>query len=65
MLKGSDLVWTMPLRVGASLAERFGSVAAAPPVELALVRPSMVFHRRYEQQSGHVWLRQTVQRLAR
>ncbi len=60
MLKGSDLLCTMPRQLGASLGARFGLAVAAAPVELAPVRLSMVFHRRYERQPAHAWLRQAV-----
>ena len=70
ILRRSDLLCTLPARLGEPLAAAFGLVVRPPPVEVELgpMPTSLVFHNRYAQRPAHRWLRallaQTARRLA-
>jgi LysR family transcriptional regulator, mexEF-oprN operon transcriptional activator len=64
-LKHSDLVMTLSARLATSLAEAHGLVLRPCPVEIRHTRLSLVFHRRFEADQGHAWLRRTLLATAR
>ncbi|HSK41520.1 MAG TPA: LysR family transcriptional regulator [Arenibaculum sp.] len=65
MLEGSDLLCTVPRRVGRVLAAG-GALELRPvPLDLPPMRLSMLWHRRHDGQPAHAWLRRLVADLAR
>jgi DNA-binding transcriptional LysR family regulator len=54
----SQLIVTMPKRLAMSLMDREEVRLLDPPMELSAVRYVMVWHKRYEDDPRHLWLRQ-------
>jgi DNA-binding transcriptional LysR family regulator len=65
MLLETDMVITLSSRLARQLAAAHGLVLREPPVAVRHTRLSMVFHRRFEADAGHAWLRRLVLALAR
>ncbi len=61
----TDMVMTLSARLAQRMAETHGLVLRPCPVELRHMRLSMVFHRRFEADAGHAWLRRTLLSVAR
>ncbi len=64
VLRGAPLITTMPSRLARYFAEAFGLVTSEPPIELPSFTISLLWHASFDQDPGHVWLRQTVSGLA-
>lgn len=64
LLRGSDLVATVPGRLARHFAEEHGVVALEPPIELPLVEICMAWDPRFEREPGIEWLREFVKRLS-
>ncbi len=64
-LMRTDLVITLSARLARRLAGVHGLVCREPPVVVRHTRLSMVFHRRFEADAGHAWLRRLLLALAR
>ncbi|MCO5992472.1 LysR substrate-binding domain-containing protein [Actinoallomurus sp. WRP9H-5] len=60
MLTVTDLVGRAGRRSHARAVERFGLVAFDLPVEVPSSRIAMAWHRRYEADAAHAWLRRLV-----
>ena len=52
-------------RLAMRLAEGHALVVRPCPVEIKHTRLSLVFHRRFEADAGHAWLRRTLMAVAR
>jgi DNA-binding transcriptional LysR family regulator len=65
ILKRTDMVMTLSGRLAQRLAETSDLVLRPCPVEIRHTRLSMVFHRRFEGDAGHAWLRRTLLAIAR
>lgn len=61
----TDMVITLSARLARKLAATHGLVARMPPVAVGHVRLSLVFHRRFEADAGHAWLRRLLLGVAR
>jgi DNA-binding transcriptional LysR family regulator len=56
----TDLVGLMPREMGRRTVEAMGLVALEPPVPLPPIEIRQAWHRRYEADGAHRWLRQCV-----
>ncbi len=65
ILAGTDMIITLSARLAHQLATAHGLVVRCPPVPVRHTRLSLVFHRRFEADAGHAWLRQLFLALAR
>jgi DNA-binding transcriptional LysR family regulator len=65
ILKRTDFVMTLSARLATQLAEAHGLVLRPCPVEIRHTRLSLVFHRRFEADQGHAWLRRALLAVAR
>ena len=65
ILKRTDMVMTLSARLAQSLAETHGLVLRPCPVAFRHTRLSLVFHRRFEADPGHAWLRRSLLAVAR
>lgn len=65
ILKRTDMVMTLSSRLARSLAEAHGLALRESPVEIRHTRLSMIFHRRFESDAGHAWLRRLILAVAR
>jgi DNA-binding transcriptional LysR family regulator len=65
ILARTDMVMTLSARLALRMAEVHGLVARPCPVEIRHTRLSLVFHRRFEADAGHAWLRRTLMAVAR
>ncbi len=64
-LKRTDMVMTLSARLARALAAAHGLALRELPVDVRHTRLSLVFHRRFEADAGHAWLRRLVLSLAR
>jgi LysR family transcriptional activator of mexEF-oprN operon len=65
ILAGTDMIITLSARLAHQLATAHGLVVRGPPVPVRHTRLSLVFHRRFEADAGHAWLRRLILALAR
>ena len=65
ILACTDMVMTLSSRLARRLAETHGLVLRESPVEIRHTRLSMIFHRRFESDTGHAWLRRLILAVAR
>ena len=65
ILAGTDMIITLSARLAHQLATVHGLVVRCPPVETRHTRLSLLFHRRFEADAGHAWLRRLILALAR
>ncbi|MBW8269509.1 LysR family transcriptional regulator [Caldovatus aquaticus] len=65
ILARTDMIITLSARLACGLARAHGLVVRRPPVAIRHTRLSLVFHRRFETDPGHAWLRRTLLALAR
>jgi DNA-binding transcriptional LysR family regulator len=65
ILQRTDMVMTLSARLAHSLAAAHGLVARDSPTPIRHTRLSLVFHRRFEADDGHAWLRRTLLAVAR
>lgn len=65
ILARTDMVMTLSGRLAQRMAEAHGLVVRPCPVEIEHTRLSLVFHRRFEADSGHAWLRRLLLSVAR
>jgi LysR family transcriptional regulator, mexEF-oprN operon transcriptional activator len=64
LVAGAPVVTTMHARLARFFAGALGLSLSVPPVELPEVPAALVWHASYDHDSAHVWLRQTVTRVA-
>lgn len=60
ILTRTDMIMTLSARLAAQLADGHRLVLRDPPIEVKHTRLSMVFHRRFEADPGHAWLRRML-----
>ncbi len=65
ILARTDMVMTLSARLAQRLAEAHGLALRPSPVEIRHTRLSLVFHRRFEADAGHAWLRRLLLAVAR
>ncbi|MBI0534897.1 LysR family transcriptional regulator [Roseomonas sp. KE2513] len=65
ILLGTDMIMTLSSRLARQLAAVHGLALRPVPVETKHMRLSMIFHRRFEADQGHAWLRRLLLALAR
>jgi len=65
VLSRTDMVMTLSARLAQRMAETHGLVLRPCPVEIRHTRLSMIFHRRFEADAGHAWLRRLILSVAR
>lgn len=65
ILHGTDMIMTLSSRLAEMLGRSHGLVCRDLPLEITHLRLSLVFHRRFEADAGHAWLRQLLLRVAR
>ena len=65
ILAQTDMVMTLSSRLAQSMAAAHGLVVRPCPVEIRHTRLSLVFHRRFEADPGHAWLRRMLLAVAR
>jgi DNA-binding transcriptional LysR family regulator len=65
ILARTDMVMTLSGRLACRMAETHGLVLRESPVEMRHTRLSLIFHRRFESDSGHAWLRRLMLAVAR
>ncbi|MBP2479153.1 DNA-binding transcriptional LysR family regulator [Crossiella equi] len=65
VVRGTELIATVPARLGTRLVAEHGLCGFPPPVTLAPLRCFMVWHPRLENYPAHRWLRALVRRTAR
>jgi DNA-binding transcriptional LysR family regulator len=64
LVRGAPVVTTMHATLARFFAEALGLSLSPPPVELPEVVISLIWHASYDHDPGHMWLRQTLARLA-
>lgn len=65
ILARTDMVMTLSARLACRMAEAHGLVVRESPVPMRHTRLSMIFHRRFESDAGHAWLRRLILAVAR
>ena len=63
LLRGSDLVATLPERLAESVAEPFGLTYVAHPAKLPEISIELFWHARYHRDPASQWLRAVIGRL--
>jgi DNA-binding transcriptional LysR family regulator len=64
VVRRAPVITTMPSRLARYFAETFGLATSPAPVELPTFTISLLWHASFDQDPGHLWLRQTVSGLA-
>lgn len=65
ILKRTEMVMTLSARLARCLAGTHGLAVRDVPVDIRHVRLSLIFHRRFEADAGHAWLRRLLIAVAR
>lgn len=65
ILRRTDLVMTLSARLACAMARAHGLAVRPVPVAVRHTRLSLVFHRRFEADAGHAWLRRAILAVAR
>ncbi len=65
ILQRTDMVITLSARLACQMALAHRLVLRDPPVAVEHMRLSLVFHRRFEADAGHAWLRRLILGVAR
>jgi LysR family transcriptional regulator, mexEF-oprN operon transcriptional activator len=60
VLRRAPIITTMPSRLARYFAEAFRLVTSPTPIELPTFTISLLWHASFDQDPGHLWLRQTV-----
>ena len=64
VVRRAPVITTMPSRLARYFADAFGLATSPAPIELPTFTISLLWHASFDQDPGHVWLRQTVATLA-
>ncbi|PRP90190.1 Nodulation protein D 2 [Enhygromyxa salina] len=64
LIRGSDLIATVPSRIARYLADEFGLVVREPPLELSGFDVCMAWHPSFAAEPSLIWLRDAVARVA-
>jgi len=65
ILKRTEMVMTLSARLARCMAATHGLVIRDMPVDMRHLRLSLIFHRRFEADAGHAWLRRMLIAVAR
>jgi DNA-binding transcriptional LysR family regulator len=65
ILLRTDMITTLSARLARELARSHALVVRDPPIEIRHTRLSMIFHRRFDADPGHAWLRRLILAVAR
>ncbi|WP_137125832.1 LysR family transcriptional regulator [Roseomonas sp. HF4] len=65
ILARTDMVMTLSARLARRMAEAHGLALRECPVAIRHTRLSLIFHRRFESDQGHAWLRRMMIAVAR
>lgn len=65
ILQRTEMVMTLSARLARGLADVHGLVTRESPVPIQHTRLSLIFHRRFEADAGHAWMRRLVMAMAR
>ncbi|MCK8784612.1 LysR family transcriptional regulator [Roseomonas sp. NAR14] len=65
ILLGTDMLISVSGRLATRLAAAYGLVMRPVPLPIVHTRQSLVFHRRFESDAGHAWLRRLILAVAR
>ncbi|MDB5380288.1 MAG: transcriptional regulator [Rubritepida sp.] len=60
ILQRTDMIMTLSARLATQMVEGHRLVLRDPPISVKHTRLSMVFHRRFEADPGHAWLRRML-----
>ena len=64
VVRRAPVITTMPSKLARYFAEAFGLATSPAPSELPTFTISLLWHASFDQDPGHLWLRQTVSGLA-
>ena len=64
VVRRAPVITTMPAKLARYFAEAFGLATSPAPIELPTFTISLLWHASFDQDPGHLWLRQTVSGLA-
>ena len=64
LVAGAALITTMHARLARIFAGELGLSLSPPPVELPQLTSSLLWHASYDKDPAHVWLRETIVRVA-
>lgn len=64
LVAGAPVITTMHAKLARYFAEALGLSLSPAPVELPMVPAALVWHASYDHDPAHLWLRQTVARVA-
>jgi DNA-binding transcriptional LysR family regulator len=64
VVRRAPVITTMPSKLARYFAEAFGLTTSPAPIELPTFTISLLWHASFDQDPGHLWLRQTVSGLA-
>jgi DNA-binding transcriptional LysR family regulator len=65
VLARTDMIITLSARLARQLCDAHDLACREPPVSVRHTRLSLVFHRRFEADAGHAWLRRLMLEVAR
>jgi DNA-binding transcriptional LysR family regulator len=65
ILQRTDMIITLSARLACQMSEAHGLVLRDPPIAVQHTRLSLIFHRRFEADPGHAWLRRLILAVAR
>ncbi|WP_459615703.1 LysR family transcriptional regulator [Bordetella sp. 2513F-2] len=60
ILSTTDLLATVPAKLAASAAPRFGLQMLQPPVRVPALQTNLYWHRRFQRDAGNAWLRELL-----
>jgi DNA-binding transcriptional LysR family regulator len=64
LVRGAPVITTMHARLARFFADALGLALSPPPVDLPEISISLLWHASYDHDPAHMWLRQTIARLA-
>jgi DNA-binding transcriptional LysR family regulator len=64
LVAGAAVITTMHARLARYFADELGLSLSLPPVELPELTTSMLWHASYDRDPAHIWLRDTMVRVA-
>lgn len=65
LLKGSDMLLTAQARIAGPLAETLGLKTAKLPFKSPVYETRQIWHRRFDDDPAHIWLRKTLRTAAK
>lgn len=64
LVAGAAVVTTMHARLARYFAEELGLSLSPPPIDLPVLTTSLLWHASYDSDPAHIWLRETIIRVA-